>query len=66
MTFDLFFSTKARKYLKKCGPSAREILDKIELLKETPIIHDSKPVKGFREKLYRIRFGEIRILLHSL
>ena len=57
------FSRQAQKFLKKAdSDTLNRILDKISKLKKEPIGHDTKPVKGFKEKLYRVRVGDYRIL----
>lgn len=38
------------------------ILKRIEKLKHDPVLHDSKIVEGYREKLFRVRVGDYRIL----
>ena len=38
------------------------ILKRIEKLKHDPVLHDSKIVEGYGEKLFRVRVGDYRIL----
>jgi mRNA interferase RelE/StbE len=38
------------------------MINKIEELIHEPVIHGSKPVRGYREKLFRVRVGNYRIL----
>ena len=42
----------------------KRLIKKIEELKVTPIIHDTKTadIEGFKEKLFRVRVGKHRIL----
>lgn len=40
----------------------RRILGRIEELKATPILHETIAIQGFKEKLYRVRVGDYRIL----
>ncbi len=61
--FTVEYSLQASKFLQKCDRELRKrIIDKIDKLKENPISHDSKFVAGFKEKLYRIRIGDYRVL----
>ncbi|MFH0874523.1 MAG: type II toxin-antitoxin system RelE/ParE family toxin [archaeon] len=63
MMFVVFYSNQALKFLRGCEKQLQlRILEKIELLKNEPIGHDSKSVKGFKEKLFRVRVGDFRIL----
>ncbi|MBS3106597.1 type II toxin-antitoxin system RelE/ParE family toxin [Candidatus Woesearchaeota archaeon] len=41
---------------------SERILKKIEALSEMPIIPDTKVIHGFKEKMYRVRVGDYRIL----
>ena len=41
---------------------AKRVLKKIEKLQETPVLHDSKRIEGSKEKLFRVRIGDYRIL----
>ncbi|MBN2421838.1 type II toxin-antitoxin system RelE/ParE family toxin [Candidatus Woesearchaeota archaeon] len=63
MMFSIKYSSKAIKFLKKLNKDlVVRIITKIELLKENPVMHDTKSIEGFKEKLYRIRVGDYRIL----
>ncbi len=63
MMFDIKYSRQAVKFLKKLDKEfILRIFDKIERLKEIPIEHDSKSVKGYDEKLFRVRVGDYRVL----
>jgi len=41
---------------------AKRLLQKIEIVSEQPVIHDTKRVEGYGEKLFRVRVGDHRIL----
>jgi len=57
------YAAQARRFLKKTDiGTRRRIVQKIEVLSETPIGHDSKRVGGYSEKLFRVRVGRFRIL----
>jgi mRNA interferase RelE/StbE len=61
--FDIQYSRQAVKFLKSLDKTlVSRILTKIEKLKYDPISHDSKIVEGYREKLFRVRVGDYRIL----
>lgn len=61
--FEIKYSNQALRFLKSRDKIIVErILQKIETLQEKPIIHDSKFISGYKEKLYRIRVGDYRIL----
>ncbi len=63
MMFDIKYSRQAVKFLKKIDKSlVLRILEKIDNLKKIPIEHDSKTVKGYDEKLFRVRVGDYRVL----
>ncbi|MCK4808185.1 MAG: type II toxin-antitoxin system RelE/ParE family toxin [Candidatus Aenigmarchaeota archaeon] len=63
MMFDIKYSRQAVKFLKNLDKKLiLRILDKIDKLKEIPIEHDSKSVKGYDEKLFRVRIGDYRVL----
>lgn len=63
MMFDIKYSRQAVKFLKSLDKKlVLRILRKIEKLKEEPILHDSKTVEGYSEKLFRVRVGDYRIL----
>ena len=38
------------------------ILEKIEGLMNEPMTHDTKSIEGYKEKLFRVRVGDYRIL----
>ncbi len=58
------YSSNAKKFLKNAEKIvAKRILNKIERIQETPIIHDSKRLKG--QNLFRVRVGQFRILYEA-
>lgn len=63
MTFQVDYSNQAVKFIKKCERIlAARILKKIEELKIEPITHDTKVIEGYKEKLFRVRVGDYRIV----
>ncbi|MFW6231113.1 MAG: type II toxin-antitoxin system RelE family toxin [Nanoarchaeota archaeon] len=61
--FQVNFSKQAIKFLKNSNKElVSRLFSKIETLKKEPIGHDSKSVEGFKEKLFRVRVGDYRIL----
>ena len=61
--FNVEYSRQAEKFLKQADKIlAQRLLQKMEELQEKPIIHDTKVIQGYREKLYRVRVGDYRIL----
>ena len=61
--FDVLYSKQARKFILDADKIlARRLLSKIEELQGGPILHDTKGIQGFKEKLYRVRVGDYRIL----
>jgi len=61
--FDVNYSSQAYKFLNNCDKTlAKRILKKIEELRKTPVIHDSKTIESSKEKLFRVRVGDYRIL----
>lgn len=60
--FDVKYSNQSEKFLKKSDKIlAKRLLEKIEKLRETPIIHDTKSIEG-SAGLFRVRVGDYRIL----
>lgn len=60
---DIEYSSQAQKFLRKADKILiKRIFEKTEILQQNPIIHDTKVVEGFREKLFRVRVGDYRIL----
>nr|QNO48043.1 hypothetical protein LNJNAIJJ_00005 [Methanosarcinales archaeon ANME-2c ERB4] len=61
--FDIKYSRQAIKFIKSLDKiHVSRIFKKLEKLKQDPILHDSKIVGGYSEKLYRVRVGDYRIL----
>jgi len=61
--FEIKYSNQANKFLKKADKVLLiRLIKKIEEIKKQPIIHDTKTVEGYEEKLFRIRVGDYRIL----
>ena len=61
--FTVKYSRQAEKFLKKADKIlAKRLMEKIESLIEQPIIHDTKAIEGYNEKLFRVRVGDYRIL----
>lgn len=58
--FRIEFSCRAKRFLKKSRNSKR-ILKKISLLKENPVLYESKKVVN-EDNIYRVRTGDYRIL----
>ena len=57
------YSNQAKKFLKKADKIlAKRLIEKIEELRNIPIIHDTKAIEGYKEKLFRVRVGDYRIL----
>lgn len=55
------FSNQAERYLKKLDPETiKRILEKIEKLRETPFIQDTKRIEG--TPYFRVRVGKQRIM----
>ena len=62
MIFEVLYSNQAKKFLKKSDVIlVKRLFNKIEALRETPVLHDSKTIEG-SEKLFRVRVGDYRIL----
>jgi len=63
VAFQIEFSKKATKFLNKLDDNTfNRIIEKIEKLSENPFPHDAKRVVGRKEKIFRIRSGNHRIL----
>ena len=60
--FNIEFSNQSKKFLKKSDKQlALRIIEKIELLKDNPVIRDSKKIVG-EDRAFRIRIGDYRVL----
>ena len=61
--FKIEFSRQSIKFLKNADKILQKrVIKKIGGLKKKPILHDSKSIEGYKEKLYRVRVGSYRIL----
>jgi len=62
MTFDVSYSNRSKKFLRKADKViVKRVIEKIEKLRENPVIHDPKIVEGSKG-LFRVRVGDYRIL----
>ncbi len=60
---ELFLEKNVIKYLSKLNKDlAKRIFDKIQTLKENPIPSDSKRLVNVKDKVFRIRIGDCRVL----
>ncbi len=60
--FNVSYSNQARQFLKKADKVLiKRLIEKIERLREEPIIADTKKVEG-SPSLFRVRVGDYRIL----
>lgn len=60
---DASYSKQALKFLKHADKVLQErLMKKIEELRVKPFLHDTKTVEGHKEKLFRVRVGDYRIL----
>jgi mRNA interferase RelE/StbE len=63
MTFKIFYSSSAEKFLEKLEKQiSKRILDKIEKLSENPVPSNSRRILGNKELIFRIRIGDFRVL----
>lgn len=63
MSFSVQFDNQPENFLKKADKILRERLcKKIEALREDPIPHDAKRVITRKEKTFRVRVGDYRVL----
>lgn len=61
--FGVKYSNQALKFLKKSDRLLQQrLMKKIEALRIEPFPSDIKSVEGFKEKLFRVRVGDYRIL----
>jgi len=61
--FNVKFSSKARKFLKKIDSETwKRFIEKIEKLRDDPFPSDLKRVVGRKDKTFRVRVGDYRIL----
>jgi len=62
MMFNIRYSNGSKKFLRKADKVlVKRVIEKIEKLREDPIIHDTKTVEGSKG-LFRVRVGDYRIL----
>ena len=62
MMFGVSYSNRTKKFLKKADKViVKRVIEKIEKLRENPVIHDTKTVEGSKG-LFRVRVGDYRIL----
>ena len=63
MEYSLFFEKQVIKYLSKLDKiTSKRIVYKIKELKENPVPHESKRLVNVKEKTFRIRIGNFRVL----
>lgn len=63
MTFSIKVDRQPEDFLKKAERKLQErLIKKIEALKQDPIPHDAKRVVNRKEKVFRVRVGDYRIL----
>ena len=63
MNFDIHLSKKAERFLKTCSDELyNRIRQKLKKLENEPFPHDVKKVFGQKEKTFRVRVGDYRIL----
>ena len=61
--FEVKFDKQAEHFLSKCEKQLFDrIVEKLELLKQNPVPHDSKRVLGYELPTFRIRVGKYRTL----
>ncbi len=61
--FRILYSNQAAKFLRNIDKVlAKRMAKKIEELAIQPITHDTKVIEGYKEKLFRVRVGDYRIL----
>jgi mRNA interferase RelE/StbE len=62
MTFEIFLSRQARKFLDRLDAATRNrIVEKLRLLSDNPFALPYKKIKD-RENTYRVRIGDFRII----
>ncbi|MCK4433173.1 MAG: type II toxin-antitoxin system RelE/ParE family toxin [Methanomicrobia archaeon] len=63
MSFEVHLSGGSYKFLKKLDEKTYEkIIRKIEMLANDPFLTNTKKIIGRKEKLFRVRAGDYRIL----
>lgn len=65
MVYRVELASQPRKFLRKLAESDRtRIIRKLDELSKDPLCRDARLVEGRREKTYRIRVGNFRVLYH--
>ncbi len=63
MMFQPQYSNQAQKFLKKSEKIlVKRLLAEIERLRENPTPQEVKVLQGYKEKLFRVRVGDYRII----
>ena len=63
MKFEIHLSSRSHKFLKGVDSTTYDrIVRKIEALANDPFLSDAKRIMGSKEKIYRVRVGDYRIL----
>ncbi|MEW5759357.1 MAG: type II toxin-antitoxin system RelE/ParE family toxin [Candidatus Thermoplasmatota archaeon] len=63
MSFSVHLSSRANKFLKSINKELyNRIMNKIKNLADDPFPHDAKRIIGQKEKVFRVRVGDYRIL----
>lgn len=63
MIFEVHLGTKAQKFMKTAEKTLHDrLFKKLERLGDDPFPPDAKKVAGQKEKTYRVRVGDYRIL----
>ncbi len=63
MKFSIYLSTSSQKFLRKIDEiNFKRILKKLEELSTNPFPPDAKRIIGRKEKVFRVRVGDYRIL----
>ena len=61
------FSKKSVSFIKKCEKELKKrLLEKIESLQSNPFPSDSKRIMNQKDKIFRIRIGDYRVLYEVL
>ena len=61
--YELFLEKSVTKFLSKLNKDlAKRIIDKIQTLRRNPIPSDSKRLVNVKDKVFRIRVGDHRVL----
>ncbi len=63
MAFDIYFGSSVTKFLKKADAILyQRIAEKLQALSNNPFPQDAKRVRGHKEKVFRVRIGDFRVL----